>query len=81
MYDYIHIPSYVPCESLEEEYRYLEYLDMEYIDKVPLLPYAHVEIEYDTRYLESQIEDIYSNEYYDFRAEFNAYLEYNEYYD
>lgn len=70
--------------SLIQELQGLEYLDIDYIQGVPLLYCCDdTDIRYpiDTRVITSLIEELYENEYYEFVKEFNEYMEYNEVYD
>lgn len=73
--------------SLIDEYRELEYLDIDIIDNDTVLydssSYSCEIEDYteDTRCLTSMVYEIYPNEYYEFVKEFNKYMEYNEYYD
>ena len=76
--------TYLDTVSLIQELQGLEYLDIDYIQGVPLLYCCDdTDIRYpiDTRFITSLIEEIYENEYYEFVKEFNEYMEYNEVYD
>lgn len=76
--------TYLDTVSLIQELQGLEYLDIDYIQGVPLLYCCDdTDIRYpiDTRVITSLIEEIYENEYYEFVKEFNEYMEYNEVYD
>ena len=82
--------------SLIDEYRELEYLDINIIDNditndcsdndTVLYDSSSYSCEIedyteDTRCFTSMVYEIYPNEYYEFVKEFNKYMEYNEYYD
>ena len=76
--------THLDTVSLTQELQGLEYLDIDYIQGVPLLYYCDdTDIRYpiDTRVITSLIEELYENEYYEFIKEFNEYMEYNEVYD
>lgn len=76
--------TYLDTVSLIQELQGLEYLDIDYIQGVPLLYYCDdTDNRYpiDTRVITSLIEELYENEYYEFIKEFNEYMEYNEVYD
>ena len=76
--------THLDTVSLIQELQGLEYLDIDYIQGVPLLYCCDdTDIRYpiDTRVITSLIEEIYENEYYEFVKEFNEYMEYNEVYD
>lgn len=76
--------THLDTVSLIQELQGLEYLDIDYIQGVPLLYYCDdTDNRYpiDTRVITSLIEELYENEYYEFIKEFNEYMEYNEVYD
>ena len=76
--------TYLDTVSLIQELQGLEYLDIDYIQGVPLLYCCDdTDNKYliDTRVITSLIEELYENEYYEFIKEFNEYMEYNEVYD
>lgn len=76
--------TYLDTVSLIQELQGLEYLDIDYIQGVPLL-YCCDDTDnrypIDIRVITSLIEELYENEYYEFIKEFNEYMEYNEVYD
>ena len=76
--------THLDTVSLIQELQGLEYLDIDYIQGVPLL-YCCDDTDnrytIDTRVITSIIEELYENEYYEFVKEFNEYMEYNEVYD